>query len=157
MKIPFWFRASSPGQRAGDALSVSSRGEPPARTTGPETLTLEGMQLRNARLCLDCDEVHADPECPVCASERFAFLTRWVPAEERRQRPRPSEPRPALESEDDSARLRWVKRGAAGVALVAVGRWLWHQSKSESSSQRVRKDGPDTPPARGKVAARVRE
>ena len=50
------------------------------------------MQLRNARLCLDCEEVHDAPQCPTCASETFAFITRWVPARDRRVRPRPAEP-----------------------------------------------------------------
>jgi hypothetical protein len=51
------------------------------------------MQLRMARLCLDCEEVHAEQQCPVCASDHFTYLTRWVPAPERRARPRsPSEP-----------------------------------------------------------------
>jgi hypothetical protein len=48
------------------------------------------MQLRMARLCLDCEEVHDDYQCPVCASDHFTYLTRWVPAPERRERPRPS-------------------------------------------------------------------
>jgi hypothetical protein len=51
------------------------------------------MQLRKARLCLDCEEVHDERRCPVCASEAFTYLTRWVPAPERRARPR--EPAPA--------------------------------------------------------------
>jgi hypothetical protein len=38
------------------------------------------MQLRNARLCLDCEEVHDAAHCPACASESFAFITRWVPS-----------------------------------------------------------------------------
>ena len=46
------------------------------------------MQLKVARLCLDCDEVHTSSHCPVCASEAFAYLTRWIPAPERRMRPR---------------------------------------------------------------------
>ena len=46
------------------------------------------MQLRVARVCLDCEEVHDAAECPVCASESFAFLSRWVPAQERRANPR---------------------------------------------------------------------
>ena len=46
------------------------------------------MQLRNARLCLDCDEIHEEPHCPLCASESFAFIKRWVPASERRARQR---------------------------------------------------------------------
>jgi hypothetical protein len=48
------------------------------------------MQLRVARLCLDCEEVHDDYRCPICASDQFTYLTRWVPAPERRERPRPA-------------------------------------------------------------------
>ena len=36
------------------------------------------MRLMNARLCLDCEEVHDEQHCPICSSESFAFLTRWV-------------------------------------------------------------------------------
>ena len=36
------------------------------------------MRLMNARLCLDCEEVHDEQHCPICGSESFAFLTRWV-------------------------------------------------------------------------------
>ena len=37
------------------------------------------MQLKTARLCLNCDEVHDAQACPVCVSETFVYLTRWVP------------------------------------------------------------------------------
>ena len=37
------------------------------------------MQLDSARLCLNCQEVHDSRHCPRCASETFAYLTRWVP------------------------------------------------------------------------------
>lgn len=37
------------------------------------------MQLTTARLCLNCDEVHDAHACPVCVSETFVYLTRWVP------------------------------------------------------------------------------
>lgn len=43
------------------------------------------MQLRVARLCLDCEELHADKRCPRCASASFAFVTNWLPCEERRR------------------------------------------------------------------------
>jgi hypothetical protein len=46
------------------------------------------MQLRIARLCLDCEDIHDSQRCPVCASETFSYLTKWVPVEERRARPR---------------------------------------------------------------------
>ncbi len=41
------------------------------------------MKLRDARLCLDCEELHADEQCPHCASEAFAFVTRWIPPTQR--------------------------------------------------------------------------
>jgi hypothetical protein len=46
------------------------------------------MQLRVARLCLNCEEVHDAQHCPLCASETYAFLKKWVPVDERRARPR---------------------------------------------------------------------
>ena len=36
------------------------------------------MRLAVARLCLDCEEVHDGDRCPVCGSETFAFLKKWV-------------------------------------------------------------------------------
>jgi hypothetical protein len=43
------------------------------------------MKLDVARLCLDCEEVHDEQVCPLCGSEVFAYLTRWVqPSGERR-------------------------------------------------------------------------
>ena len=86
------------------------------------------MQLRNARLCLDCEEVHESQQCPLCASETFVFVTRWVPAPERRQKPRSSAPPPSPEVDtyrellnpQDSAGWRFVKRGAMGLALFGV-------------------------------------
>lgn len=43
------------------------------------------MQLRVARLCLDCEELYEGDSCPICASDRFIFLSTWVPVEERRR------------------------------------------------------------------------
>ncbi len=50
------------------------------------------MQLRVARLCLDCEEVHDQYRCPLCASDHFTYMTRWVPVPERRHRTRPAVP-----------------------------------------------------------------
>jgi len=81
------------------------------------------MQLRNARLCLDCEELHEEQHCPVCASESFAFLAKWIPVDERRlsQRPRP---RPAAPEGASRPRKRWIAGGLAGVALIAASRWF---------------------------------
>jgi hypothetical protein len=76
------------------------------------------MQLRDARLCLDCEELHMQDRCPVCASDAWAFVTRWVPPTERKPRPRRTPP-PA-----PSRRLRWMTGGVTGLALLATARWL---------------------------------
>lgn len=53
-------------------------------------LAPNAMQLRVARLCLDCEELFVGDRCPICASERFAFLSTWLPVEERRRWRRPA-------------------------------------------------------------------
>src|SRR5262245_11158888 len=83
------------------------------------------MQLRTARLCLDCEEVHEGQQCPVCASESFVYLTRWVPVEERRVRRQ----RPQLAASEPSRTARWARRGAVGIAAIAVSRWLWQSTR----------------------------
>lgn len=80
------------------------------------------MQLRRARLCLDCEEIHEEQRCPVCASETFAYLTRWIPSPERRAQPRPvkgATPAPHLPS-----RGKMVGLGVAGVGLFGLAHWL---------------------------------
>ena len=97
------------------------------------------MQLRNARLCLDCEEIHDAAQCPACASESFAFITRWVPI------PAQEESRPAAPEPETAATLatyrqllspvpeppkspwRFVKRGAVGLAIFGLAGWAWRQ------------------------------
>ena len=69
------------------------------------------MQLRVARLCLDCEELHAEDRCPKCISEHYAMLTMWLPVEERRKFRRPS----------TGASPR--RRGLLGV-VDGVARWM---------------------------------
>ena len=90
------------------------------------------MQLRIARVCLDCEEVHENNQCPVCASESYAFLTRWVPVSDRRQTQRVPAP-PKVAEPETSAAARWLKRGAAGLAVVAISRWLWQTTRGRES------------------------
>ena len=89
------------------------------------------MQLRNARLCLDCEELHEDPQCPICASESFAYLSRWIPVEERRSRRRSVRPASAPKSPV----TRWAQRGAVGLAAIALSGWLWQSSRPESPAE----------------------
>jgi hypothetical protein len=74
------------------------------------------MHLQEARLCLDCEELHSDDRCPRCASDAFAFVTRWIPANERRVRMRRPSPPPAPQM--NSNRSRWLT-GCGGLAAIA--------------------------------------
>ena len=100
------------------------------------------MQLRTARLCLDCEEIHADQQCPVCLSEAFTYLTRWVPVEERRTRRLPSAVKVTPEARGSG---RWVRRGVFGLAvLAAASRWLMQpggDGQSSPSDAHPKKDG----------------
>jgi hypothetical protein len=108
------------------------------------------MQLRNARLCLDCEEVHDLDHCPTCASETFAFMTRWVPAPERRARPRtPAEPpspetldtyREMLDPGRGSTRWTLVKGGAVGLAVFGLARWMSQRSSERELPEATRRE-----------------
>ena len=68
------------------------------------------MQLRVARLCLDCEELHTDNACPRCASESYAFLSNWLHVEERRRWRRPATPQGS---------------GGDGTSVgKSIGRWI---------------------------------
>lgn len=98
------------------------------------------MQLRIARLCLDCEEIHDGQTCPVCGSESFAYISRWVPAPERRQKPRPVPATADVEtyrellapSAGRSPAMRWATRGAVGLAAVGLAQWIWRGSRTIS-------------------------
>jgi hypothetical protein len=105
------------------------------------------MQLRNARLCLDCEEIHEEPHCPVCASESFAFIKRWVTAPERRARQRPAAQADGADretiatykellaaSQDSESRLSaWqlVRGGAVSLALLGAAGWVWRRNTTQ--------------------------
>jgi hypothetical protein len=102
------------------------------------------MQLHNARLCLDCNEIHDTQQCPACGSEAFAFMTRWIPAPERRTQRRPA---PSTEAEvyrelltpraEPQPRRGWVfTKGAFSVGLLAAAGWIWREL-GKSSPARV--------------------
>jgi hypothetical protein len=90
------------------------------------------MQLHSARLCVNCDEVHDALSCPRCASEEFAYLTRWVPAPERRvtTRTAPSEraagePGAGPSGAASGRAARLAGYGALGLVVAGAARWWW--------------------------------
>ena len=97
----------------------------------PRTLIM--MQLRVARVCLDCEDVHDGQTCPICASDSFAYISRWVPVPERRIRPRPTR----SEQAETYRRLigpsvpptrsltSKLAKGAIGLATITAAGWLW--------------------------------
>jgi hypothetical protein len=93
------------------------------------------MKLGVARLCLDCDEVHDQERCPTCASEVFAFLTRWVPRSNGRvgQPTRPVPERPELEAyrqitgKQHAGKSLFV-RSAVGLGVLGIVGWMWRRA-----------------------------
>jgi hypothetical protein len=103
------------------------------------------MQLRTARLCLDCEEVYDAMVCPSCASETFTYITRWIPAPERRHRPRPTTSPEAemfrgLVGKDAAASppssqpqggRRLLKGGAIGLTALGLAGWFLRKKPGE--------------------------
>jgi hypothetical protein len=120
------------------------------------------MKLDAARLCLDCDEIHEEQNCPSCSSEAFAFVTRWVKTSgehrvERRAAPvvqpattvhPPRTPeqieayRQLIEGKPEKGPGRnLVTKGVFGIAAVSLLGWAWRsRSRAEgpgSDSERA--------------------
>ncbi len=110
------------------------------------------MQLRNARLCLDCEEIHDGAHCPVCASESFAFIRRWVPTPERRARPRDVEApskevldtyREMLLPDQKRPTIAWrlVRGGTVSLAVLGMAGWMLRRN---SRSQNHASEKPES-------------
>jgi len=78
------------------------------------------VQLNVARVCLDCEEIHDAQRCPVCASETFAFLTRWVPRIEPRT-PAAAAPKPIV----IPTLAQRIVFGGGALSLIAYGLLRW--------------------------------
>ena len=114
------------------------------------------MNLDEARLCLDCEEVHENQVCPICGSEAFAYLTRWVqPSSDRgrdrrpepaaaRQEPRTREQLEAYRQLLSDAPIRskggLVAKGAIGLAALGLAGWAWRAAGRARTGDR---DHPD--------------
>ena len=80
--------------------------------------------------------MHDSQQCPVCASETFAAMTRWVPTAERRGRPRPNVPpeaevyRAFVDGKVPASRgQRLLKNGALGLTAVGLIGWFLRSTK----------------------------
>lgn len=102
------------------------------------------MQLRRARLCLDCEEIHDGQHCPVCTSESFAMISRWVPAPDRRTRPRPADPvNPRLEAyraltqpeTRPSRGGQLLKQGMLGLTAVGLIGWFMRPRRAATEDR----------------------
>ena len=120
------------------------------------------MKLDAARLCLDCEEIHESQICPLCSSEAFAYLTRWIqPAVERelerRDAERPPDPSPRagyprtpeqveayrqLLEGKPRRRAGIVTGGMLGLAAVSLAGWA-----IRASARRRAEQTPSTPDA----------
>jgi len=76
------------------------------------------VQLTTARLCLNCEEVHDGQACPICASETFSYLTRWVPH---------SQPHPRATTRPRLGPTALHRAAVGGVAtgLTTFGLYQW--------------------------------
>jgi hypothetical protein len=104
------------------------------------------MHLSVARLCLDCQEIHEGDRCPVCTSEAFGFVTRWVKVDAAPRRA-PNKGHAGDSSRVDSYRqilnpqpqrstaARWLRKGGLLVAAGYLARWGWHIAQNRRTSQ----------------------
>jgi len=102
------------------------------------------MQLRTARLCLDCEELHEGQTCPICASESFAFISRWVPSQQRQQRSRRVAEAPATRATGDKrSSAGKVVKSIAGLAALSLAGWAWQRTRhGDASGAAAASDGP---------------
>ncbi len=38
------------------------------------------MQLKEAKICLDCEEIFTTKACPLCGRENYVNLENWIPS-----------------------------------------------------------------------------
>jgi hypothetical protein len=112
------------------------------------------MQLRTARLCLDCSEVHDAQRCPACASETFAYLTRWVPENERQTAPPRAESSPEAEvyrellhPEQARANRRILSQGLLGLTALGVAGYFLKGSRPRVNGGPPEDAATDHPPS----------
>ena len=97
------------------------------------------MRLRDARLCLDCDEVHDGPICPACGSESFTYISRWVPLPEQERPPAPSTEqaeayRELLGEGSQPQGRKYLRGGLLGLTALGLAGWAWRSSRPDGKT-----------------------
>ena len=100
------------------------------------------MHLSVARLCLDCQEIHADDRCPACTSEAFGFITRWVKLDATTRSSKPKDLAAESSRLEDYRQIlnptprrlpaaRWLRKGGLVVAAGVLARWGWQLASEQ--------------------------
>lgn len=97
------------------------------------------VELRRAKLCLDCEVIFDGPRCPACTSETFVPVKRWIRPTERVEAPRPAPP-PA----PPVSKSRRLLKGSLYVGLGAYG--VWKMLFEPSKRRRRKPTGGGGPP-----------
>jgi hypothetical protein len=102
------------------------------------------VELRRARLCLDCEMIFDGPQCPACASESFVPVTRWIRPTEL---PPPSKPAAAQPPSPPppASRPRQIMKKSLYVGLGAYG--MWKMLFEPSKPRRTKKQKAEPPDA----------
>jgi hypothetical protein len=114
------------------------------------------MRLDDARLCLDCEEIHEEQECPSCGSEAFGFLTRWIKstrdttsAKPVPPKARPPEVRPTVPTGDqldawrqivegkkvDGRGKKLMTGGLVGLVAMGLAGWVWSRPETPADKR----------------------
>jgi hypothetical protein len=102
-----------------------------------ETDLFPYVELRRAKLCLDCEVIFEGLRCPACTSESYVPVTRWIRPTERLERPKPAPPAPP------ASKPRRLLRKSLYVGLGAYGVW---KMLFEPGKPRRRKPSPPEGP-----------
>ncbi len=109
----------------------------------PERDPYSYVDLRRARLCLDCEMVFEGPRCPACASESFVPLTRWIRPAERVERRVEAV---AAAAAPNPSKSRGLLKKSLFLGLGAYGAWkmLFEPSRPAKRKPPARQNGNET-------------
>jgi hypothetical protein len=95
------------------------------------------IELKRARLCLDCEMIFDAPQCPACTSRSFVPITRWIRPTERiveHPSPAPNPPAPVKRPKRFLTKSLYLGLGAYGA---------WKMLFEPARPRRRKRPGPD--------------